>query len=290
MWLSSFSGIWSEICHFGLFLDRLIEPPPPREDLVPENARDRLISGSASQSIRKATRCTEARLAVLRHAWGREKKNKSKKNPIPSTIFCSSLQTSDILAKQGKPLVVRGIYQHRDQAERRGEHVYQPGVSPLSCAASTLSAGCCRVISQPRWKRRKAVGHPTSEARGNLPSLYLLVPLRKWIFFSGHMLTVHQTTNSSTNTPSTAAGRPKTTRWRVNRSCDGAACCSQSKQEASPAFRTRFSALERRAQTPWACSASAPGADSCCIITLGVKCARQGFEATSMENPSGKYV
>lgn len=85
---SSLSGIWSEICHFWLFLDRLIEPPPPREDSVPENARDRLISGSASQSIRKATRCTEARLAVLCHAWGREKE-KTPKNPIPSTISAS---------------------------------------------------------------------------------------------------------------------------------------------------------------------------------------------------------
>lgn len=249
-----------------------------------------LVGAPVSQSGKLRDARKHDWLCSATHGRGKKRNINQKKNPIPSTIFCSSLQTSDILAKQGKPLVVRGIYQHRDQAERRGEHVYQPGLSPLSCAASTLSAGCCRVISQPRWKRRKAVGHPTSEARGNLPSLYLLVPLRKWIFFSGHMLTVHQTTNSSTNTPSTAAGRPKTTRWRVNRSCDGAACCSQSKQESSPAFRTRFSALERRAQTPWARSASAPGADSCCIITLGVKCARQGFEATSMENPSGKYV
>lgn len=77
---SSFSGIWSEICHFWLFLDRL-SLHQPREDLVPENARDRLISGS------QATRPTEARLAVLRHAWGRGKKNQ--KNPIPSTISAS---------------------------------------------------------------------------------------------------------------------------------------------------------------------------------------------------------
>lgn len=57
----------------------------------------------------------------------------------PFHHFCFSLQTSDILAKQGKPPVVRGIYQHRDQAERRGEHVYQPRRFPaFMCCVNTV--------------------------------------------------------------------------------------------------------------------------------------------------------
>lgn len=119
-----FSWIWPEICHFWLFFNHLIEPPPPREDAAIESARDWLISASASQ-FRKLR-------DPRKHGWLCSDTRGGKKNPkkIPSLHhFYSSLQTSDILAKQGKPLVVRGIYQHGDQAERRGEHVYTPGVS-----------------------------------------------------------------------------------------------------------------------------------------------------------------
>lgn len=80
-------------------------------------------SPGSQLAIQKAKSFTEARTAMLRHAWEEKKIKKILHH------FRSSLQTPDGPAKQGNPLVVSRIHPHQDQAERRGKQVYKAGLS-----------------------------------------------------------------------------------------------------------------------------------------------------------------
>lgn len=237
-------------------------------------------------TIQKATRSTEAWLVMLWHAWGRGKKKK-KSHPPPFLLLSADAR---------HPWWTGNLWLLEGSINIRIKHSAEEN----TCTSLPFPTFMCRVntavsvLQGDFTAQMKAEEGCGASNRGAREPPFIVPPHSPpWMDYSGHVVTPPESKwlhkRHSDDTPLTAAGRPNT-RWKVKQSCDGAARCSQSKREASPVFGTRLSVLQQREQTPWACSASAPGAGSCCIITLGVKCARRSFGVTSMENPSGKYV
>lgn len=126
-------------------------------------------------------------------------------------------------------------------------------------------------------------GHLTSE----------VPPSCEWIFYRGHTATLPDIKwlhKAIVKSASTLTQHPKGNTPPPPKGAIELPVAPRANRRQAECLELVFSALQRRERTPRARSASAPGADLCCIIALWVKCARWRLRVTSMENPSGKYV